>query len=106
MKTTLLSLAALTLLTAGPAAAQESVRVRVGDLDLSTRAGAGAFDARVAAEARQACLRGSRSIPNAVCIQRVQREVLDQLPRSRQDDYARARRDTGIHAMVHPAWPA
>ncbi len=106
MTRTLISLAAFSLLTAGSAAAQDVVRVPVGDLDLSTRTGAAAFDARVAAEARDACLRGSRSIPNAVCIQRVQREAVRLLPQSRQDDYARARRGDGIQAMVSPAWPA
>ncbi|MBL0969200.1 MAG: UrcA family protein [Brevundimonas sp.] len=106
MTKTLLSVAALGLLTAAPAFAQDTVRVRVNDLDLSTRAGAVAFDARVAAEARTACLRGSRSIPNAICIQRVQREVLAQLPQARQDDYARARRAGDIEARATPAWPA
>ena len=47
MTKTLLSVAALGLLTAAPAFAQDTVRVRVNDLDLSTRAGAVAFDARV-----------------------------------------------------------
>lgn len=106
MTKTLFSVAALGLLTAAPAFAQDTVRVRVSDLDLSTRAGAVAFDARVAAEARSACLRGSRSIPNAICIQRVQREVLAQLPQARQDDYARARRAGDIEARTTPAWPA
>jgi UrcA family protein len=106
MTRTLISIAAFAGLTAGSAVAQDAVRVPVGDLDLSTRAGAVAFDARVAAEARDACLRGSRSIPDSVCIQRIQREAVRQLPQSRQDDYARARRSDGIQAMVAPAWPA
>lgn len=106
MTKTLLSLTALAVLTAGSAAAQDAVRVPVADLDLSTRAGAAAFDARVAAEARDVCLRGSRSIPDAICIQRIQREAVRLLPQSRQDDYARARRSSDIQAMTAPAWPA
>lgn len=106
MTRTLLSVAALGLLTAAPAFAQDTVRVPVNDLDLSTRAGVVAFDARVAAEARNACLRGSRSIPNAICIRRVQREVLAQLPQTRQDDYARARRTGDIEARAFTGWVA
>ncbi|MGQ3067636.1 MAG: UrcA family protein [Brevundimonas sp.] len=106
MTRTLLSVAALGLLTAAPAFAQDTVRVPVNDLDLSTRAGVVAFDARVAAEARNACLRGSRSIPNAICIRRVQREVLAQLPQARQDDYARARRTGDIEARAFTGWAA
>jgi|SRR5215217_1542033 len=106
MTRTLLSFAAISLLTAGSAAAQQPVRVPVGDLDLSTRAGAAAFDARVASEARDVCLRGPRSIPDSVCVQRIQREALRQLPQSRQDEYARARGDGSIQAMVTPARPA
>ena len=103
---TLLPLAALALLTtAAPAAAQDAVRVPFGDLDLSTSAGAAAFDARVAREARNACLRGSRLV-DSVCVRRVTREAVRQLPQSRQDDYARVRRAAPITAMVAPAWPA
>ena len=104
MTKTLLSLAAATLLYAAPAAAQ-NVRVPVGDLDLSTGAGAAAFDARVASAARDACTAGSRLV-NEACVVRVQREAVRQLPQNRQDDYARARRGDRVLAMVSPAWPA
>lgn len=102
---TLLPLAALTLLAATPAIAQDAVRTPFGDLDLSTAAGATAFDARVAAEAREVCVRGSRLV-NDACVRRVTREAVRQLPQSRQDDYARARRGAPIMAMVAPGRPA
>lgn len=103
---TLLPLAALAVLaTAAPAAAQDTVRVPFGDLDLSTSAGAAAFDARVSVEARDACLRGSRLV-DTVCVRRVTREAVRQLPQSRQDDYARARRVAPISAEIAPGWPA
>lgn len=106
MTRTLISLAAFTLLTAGSAAAQDSIRVSPEGLDLSTRAGAAAFDARVAAAARDACTTASRRTPSAVCVRQIQREAVRQLPQSRQDDYARARRADGLQTMVSPAWPA
>lgn len=101
---TLLPLAAIALLNATPAAAQE-VRVSFGDLDLSSTAGAAAFDARVASEARHACLRGPHLVDSA-CVRRVTREAVRSLPQSRQGDYARARRAAPISAEVAPAWPA
>jgi UrcA family protein len=104
MTRTLLSITAAALLYAAPAAAQD-VRVPVGDLDLSTGAGAAAFDARVASAARDACTVASRLV-NAACVAQVQREAVRQLPQSRQDDYARARRGERILAMAAPAWPA
>jgi UrcA family protein len=104
MTKTLFALAAATLLYAAPAAAQE-VRVPIGDLDLSTGAGAAAFDARVASAARDACLRGPRLV-DSVCVQRVRREAVRQLPQNRQDAYARARRGDRVLAMIAPAWPA
>lgn len=103
---TLLPLAALALLaTAAPASAQDSVRVPFGDLNLSTASGAAAFDARVASEARDACQRGPRMV-DSLCVRQVTREAVRQLPQSRQDDYARARRTAPISAEVAPAWPA
>ncbi|WP_291833455.1 UrcA family protein [Brevundimonas sp.] len=106
MTKTLLTLAAFTLLAAAPAAAQDSIRVSPNGLDLSTPAGAAAFDARVAAAARDACVTSSRRTPSAVCIRQIQREAIRQLPQARQDDYARARRSDSPQAMVAPAWPA
>jgi UrcA family protein len=101
---TLLPLAAIALLNAAPAAAQD-VRVPFGDLNLSSAAGAAAFDARIAAGARDACVRSSRLV-DTLCVRRVTREAVRQLPQSRQDDYARARRAAPISAEVTPAWPA
>lgn len=105
MTKALLSLTAAVLLYGAPAAAQDAVRVPFGDLDLSTTAGAVAFDARVAAQARDACQRGPR-IVDTLCVKQVQREALRQLPQSRQEDYARARRGDRILAQVAPAWLA
>ena len=104
MTRTALALAAATLLYAAPAAAQ-TVRVPFGDLNLSTTAGAEAFDARAAAAARQACAVGSRLV-NDNCVRRVQKEAVRGLPSARQDDYARSRRGDRILAMVAPNWPA
>jgi UrcA family protein len=101
---TALALAAATLLHAAPAAAQ-TVRVPFGDLNLSTAAGAEAFDARAAAAARAACAVGPRLV-NDNCVRRVQQEAVRGLPAARQDDYVRARRGERILAMVAPAWPA
>lgn len=103
MTRTLLSLAAVTLLYASPAAAQQ-VRVPFADLDLSTGGGAQAFDARAAAAARSVCTLGPRALVNDNCVRRVQREAVRGLPASRQEDYARARRGERILAMVAPAW--
>lgn len=102
---TALALSAAALLSAAPAAAQ-TVRVPFGDLDLSTLAGAQAFDARVADAARDACSIGPRALINDNCVRRVQKEALRSLPAARQDEYARARRSDRILAMVSPAWPA
>ena len=102
---TALALAAASLLYAAPAAAQ-TVRVPFGDLNLSTAAGAGTFDARAAAAAREACAIGPRALVNDNCVRRVQQEAVRGLPAARQDDYVRARRGDRILAMVARAWPA
>ena len=105
MTGTVLSLAAAVLLYAAPAAAQE-VRVPFADLNLSSSAGARAFDARAAAAARTVCAVGPRGLVNDNCVRRVQREAVRALPAARQDDYARARRGERILAQIAPAWPA
>jgi len=97
MTKTLLPLAALALLAGTPVAAQDTLRVPFGDLDLSTSTGAMTFDARVAAEARGVCQRNLRLVDSA-CVRRVTREAVRQLPQSRQDEYARARRAAPISA--------
>lgn len=101
---TALVLATATLLYAAPAAAQ-TVRVPFGDLNLSTAAGAEAFDTRAAAAAREVCAFGPRALVNDNCVRRVQREAVRGLPAARQDDYARAPRNDRILAMVARAWP-
>ncbi|HYD28386.1 UrcA family protein [Brevundimonas sp.] len=88
---TLASLAAvLTLAAAGSASAQET-RIAWGDLDLSTAAGADAFDARVRVAARKMC----RSVPmiggRAACHTAVRDEAVSRLPGAAQVDYALSR---------------
>lgn len=88
---TLASLAAVLIVSAaGPASAQEA-RIRWGDLDLSTPAGADAFDARVRAAARKLC----RSVPmiggRAACQAAVRDEAVALLPGAAQVDYALSR---------------
>lgn len=102
---TTLVFAAATLLYAAPAAAQ-TVRVPFGDLNLSTVAGAEAFDARAAAAARDVCAFGPRALVNDNCVRRVQREAARGLPAARRDDYVRARRGDRILVMAARAWPA
>lgn len=87
----LASLAAvLVVATAGAASAGE-VRIRWGDLDLSTAAGADVFDARVRAAARKVC----RDVPVAggrgACIAAVRDEAVDRLPGTARADYALGR---------------
>ncbi|GAA0640153.1 UrcA family protein [Brevundimonas lenta] len=91
MLRTLASLTAVTLLSAGSAAAQD-VRVSYGDLDLASYSGTVAFDARVAKGVRDACRHGPRLV-DTLCVMKVQREAVGLLPAARQEDYARARRD-------------
>jgi UrcA family protein len=102
---TTLALAAATLFYAAPAAAQ-TVRVPFADLNLSTGAGAAAFDARAAEAGRTVCTVGSARLVNTNCVKRIQREAVRQLPQSDREDYARARRGDRVLAMAAPAWPA
>lgn len=92
---TLASLAAVLALAAAGAASAQEARIAWGDLDLSSAAGADAFDARVAAAARTLC-RGARkpgSLINdrAFCRAAVQAEAVRQLPGRVQVDYALSR---------------
>lgn len=92
---TLASLAAvLAVAAAGSASAQEA-RIIWGDLDLSTAAGADAFDARLDAAARQMCRDarrpGSRLSDRAFCRAAFRGEAIRQLPGTAQVDYALSR---------------
>lgn len=83
---------AAALLYAAPAAAQETQRIPYGDLDLSSPAGAAAFDQRVRRAGRAACLDPSGpSLADLSCLRRFRRDAREALPRQRQDDYARSR---------------
>ncbi|WP_339914055.1 UrcA family protein [uncultured Brevundimonas sp.] len=78
------------LAAAGSAAAQESHRVRIGDLDLSTAHGAAAFDARVRRVARSACS-GRSPMNNLQCRAILAQEFRDALPDSRRAEYVQVR---------------
>lgn len=95
MKTRASLVAALIVsLAAGAASAQEA-RVRWGDLDLGSAAGADAFDARVAAAAARMCRGvkrpGSRINDRAFCRAAFRDEAVRQLPGAAQVDYALSR---------------
>lgn len=87
--------AACVLAAAGAVSAQDA-RIAYSDLDLSTVAGADAFDARVTAAARKMC-RGARR-PGSLqsdrdfCRSAVQSEAMRGLPTAARADYASARR--------------
>lgn len=87
--------AALTVgLAAGAASAQEA-RISWGDLDLSSAAGADAFDARVEAAARKLCRNarapGTLINDRAWCRAAVRAEAVRLLPGRVQVDYALSR---------------
>ena len=95
MKTLASLVAVLTVsLAAGAASAQEA-RISWGDLDLSSAAGADAFDARVSAAADRMCRGvkrpGSRINDRAFCRAAVRSEAIRQLPGAVQVDYALSR---------------
>jgi len=90
MKTLASLTAVLIVAIAGSASAQEA-RIRWGDLDLSTAAGADAFDARIRSAARKMC----RNVPvtggRAACQTAVRDEAVRLLPGAAQVDYALSR---------------
>jgi len=87
---TLASLAAVLTLAAGSASAGE-VRIPWGDLDLSTPAGADAFDQRVRAAARKLCRNTPMIGGRAACLAAVRDEAVTLLPGAAQVDYALSR---------------
>ena len=94
--TTFASLAAALALTlGGGAASAQDARIPWGDLDLSSAAGADAFDARVSAAAGRLCRGvkrpGSRISDRAYCRAAVRTEALRLLPGAVQVDYALSR---------------
>ncbi|GAW41995.1 hypothetical protein SH203_02407 [Brevundimonas sp. SH203] len=85
------SLTTAALLVAGSAAASPiETRIPYGDLDLSSRAGATAFDARVQRTARSLC-NGRQPIERLSCMSKVRDEALSLLPERARTDYARGR---------------
>ena len=95
MKTLASLVAALTVSLATGAACAQEARVQWGDLDLSSAAGADAFDARVTAAAGRMCRGvkrpGSRINDRAFCHAAVRSEAIRQLPCAVQVDYALSR---------------
>lgn len=87
--------AALSVSLAAGAASAHEARVPWGDLDLSSAAGADAFDARVTAAAARMCRGvkrpGSRINDRAFCRAAFRDEALRQLPGYAQVDYALSR---------------
>jgi UrcA family protein len=89
----LASLAAIAALAAAGSASAQDARIAWRDLDLSSAAGAAAFDARVEAAARSLCREarkpGSRISDRAFCRAAVHAEAVRLLPES--VEYARSR---------------
>lgn len=92
---TLASLAAVLVLAAAGSASAQEARIAWSDLDLSSAAGAEAFDARVEAAARKLC-RNARTPGRLVndrawCRAAVKAEAVRLLPGRAQVDYALSR---------------
>ena len=94
---TLISLSAILIAAAAtPALAQSAVlidgrvQVRIGDQNLSTVAGAADLDRRINRASRSACS-GSVGLQAHRCRMTVRSELMEALPVSRRQDYARAR---------------
>ena len=85
------SLTTAAVLAAGSAAAAPiEARIPYGDLDLSSRAGAAAFDTRVQRVARTLCT-GRQLVERLSCMDKVRDEALSLLPDRARTDYARGR---------------
>jgi UrcA family protein len=85
------SLTTAALLVAGAASASPvEERIRFGDLDLSSRAGAVEFDARISRAADRFC-RGVSALERPVCRNGIRQEALSLLPSTARTDYARGR---------------
>ncbi|MGV9008180.1 UrcA family protein [Brevundimonas sp.] len=101
MKTLISVAAILTAAAATPALAQSPVladgrvQVRIGDLDLSTIAGAGALDRRIDRAARSACA-GGMGLQAHRCRVAVRTDLMQALPIAGRQDYARARGSNAV----------
>lgn len=95
MKTLASFVAALAVSLAAGAASAREAHISWGDLDLSSAAGADAFDARVSAAAARICRGvkrpGSRISDRAFCRAAVRAEAVRLLPGADQVDYALSR---------------
>ena len=91
----LFAAAVLSAVVVAPATAQDA-RIRYGDLDLSTAAGASAFDTRVDEAGVRLCRdmrrTGRLAVDQRRCLTLIREEALRELPRARQTDYARSPR--------------
>lgn len=88
---TLASLAAVLIVAAAGSASAGEARIRWGDLDLSTAAGAEAFDARIRDAARKICRGVPVTAGRAACHAAVRDEAVSLLPGAAQVDYALSR---------------
>ena len=77
-------------LAQSPLLADGRVQVRIGDLDLSTIAGAGVLDRRIDRAARSACA-GGVGLQVHRCRVAVRNDLIEALPVARRHDYARSR---------------
>lgn len=85
------SLTTAAFLAAGAAhAAPIEVRIPYGDLDLSSRAGATTFDARIQRVARNLCT-GRLPVERLSCMDKVRDEAMSLLPDRARTEYARGR---------------
>jgi UrcA family protein len=98
------ALFAVAVLSVSPALAQDEAKISFRDLDLSTAAGAAAFDGRIDQAAADLCrnftVPGSRIVNRRPCEVAVRAEAMRQLPRQRQVEYARAPRGARQVAQV------
>lgn len=85
------SLTTAAFLAAGAAyAAPIEARIPYGDLDLSSRAGATTFDARIHRVARNLCT-GRLPVERLSCMDKVRDEAMSLLPDRARTEYARGR---------------
>ncbi len=95
MKTLASLTAALVLTAAAGSASAQDARIAWSDLNLSTAAGADAFDARIDAASNKACRDarrpGSRLSDRSFCRAAFQSEALRRLPAAAQAEYALSR---------------
>ena len=86
-----IALAFIAAAAVSSAAVAQDYRIAFGDLDLGSTRGAAAFDQRVGAAARRACLRSGSPMLDVRCAARFRDEAMRQLPAAAREDYVRTR---------------